>query len=236
MLIIVTSTYFACKKGVLEANNETYNTHESSIQSNSVTNSQTHYLFSNEVTSEVVLNNTSTLVTAYKSSNDYLQLPQNIQNQVNNRNPTQINYDSAKIHVMIYTLNKPNSSFTYNTLAVYEYQNKFLSLIVKNEKLANGFAHISFTNLSGNVYFDFQVNLQNMVGKINFTSNILFEKIAPRTGTQRAEPTCMQSTSTFSDCLSCAISECVSDWVCGLACGLESPSCLTVWTVACAID
>jgi hypothetical protein len=44
----------------------------------------------------------------------------------------------------------------------------------------------------------------------------------------------MQTNTTYSGCLSCAITECVDDWVCEIACGLEAAGCLSVWAIGCA--
>ena len=189
--------------------------------------------------SEVELRNENVLLQKLYKSDTWKNIPSNVSSRITNQKPKLINYDNPIIQIITFTIKSNDPNLIYKTPVMYEYKGNFLPIIIKNERLENGYMHISFTDLFERDYFDFQVNQEWKIGNRHIEKDIPFDKIInkknyPQSSQYVVSPTCMQQTTTYSDCLQCVINECMSDWKCAIGCGIESAGCLALWTIACA--
>jgi hypothetical protein len=83
---------------------------------------------------------------------------------------------------------------------------------------------VSFEDLEGVMYYRFDLNADDKIG--NYVSGVDIpanETFTNATEQDRAgTPTCQQTfPDKFLKCFDCAMSECFSNWLCGLACSIK---------------
>lgn len=216
--------FFSCQKGTNSSN---------SLRSSSVDADSASILIGNYETGERQLNISDSLLQELYSSSKWTSLPASLKQKINLSSAKEILYDNEIIRIISFDINYTDTNHIFKSLIVYTYNNKFLPIIIQNKKLANGNDSMSLSDVNNSVYYGFQVNNLNKVGHFTITQGIPFESLGDF-HSDKTSPTCMQTNTTYSGCLSCAITECVEDWVCEIACGLESAGCLSVWAVGCA--
>lgn len=174
------------------------------------------------------------LLSDFFKSSEWKAIPKGIKNQLTNAK--EIIVDSSDIRVLKFQIGTPTTENQSDLVAWY-YNGKFLVFISSLTLLSTGNYFFNRTNIIGSEsYLNFQINRNNKVGYFNqvpVTEMPRFQSISFR---EPPEPTCMEKTDTWGDCMQCAYSECMDDWVCGLACNLNGGLlCAVAWGIGCAV-
>ncbi|QOI97150.1 MAG: hypothetical protein HRU69_06440 [Flammeovirgaceae bacterium] len=142
-----------------------------------------------------------------------------------------IEFDHSPIEVITIRL---ISSLNYEYLVFYKLNDKLLPVIAKSISKGS-MIQLSITDLNAQPYFELFVNENNKIGNFNVTKDIPFETIVPKNASSsRTTGTCPEISSSYGNCLLCAVNECESDWVCRVTCAFMFPECFIGFSLACA--
>lgn len=142
-----------------------------------------------------------------------------------------IEFDHSPIEVITIKL---MSSLNYEYLVLYKLNNELLPVIAKSVPKGS-MIQLSITDLTAQPYFELFINENNKIGNFNVAKDIPFEAIVPKnTSSSRTAGTCPEVSSSYGNCLLCAVNECNGDWVCGVTCAFMFPECFVGFSLACA--
>ncbi|MCW5910276.1 MAG: hypothetical protein KIT62_04340 [Cyclobacteriaceae bacterium] len=181
----------------------------------------------------IELSSNDILLKSLYSSDEWLSMSNDVKKRIANDAPiTLTKFKNSDIEIISYKL---ITEANYESLVFYTYQGLFLSAIAKSENKSK-FKHLSLSATNGKIYYDFYVNDEGKLGKLKVHNGMSFgNKIKNNNSskTSSVEDTCPNTSSTFGDCMLCAIEECSDDWVCAVVCSIMSPSCLAGFALAC---
>lgn len=150
-------------------------------------------------------------------------------------------YDNSAIKVIEIPIFVQDKSQQFWMIFLYEKKYIVTKYTVSTTKDGNTKAVLTSPNNS--IFFELVTDAENRLQSYKFDQQIPFNKILSKNiskrsvGVQESEDgsTCPERyPNSFTDCFQCAVSECYSDALCTIACGLYSPSCVIGFTIACA--
>ena len=133
-------------------------------------------------------------------------------------------------------------------LLAYNYNDRFVFAIARQERLENGNLYCAITSTAGNTHYDFQISPENKLGKLKVVSPLplretffgLAKDLNPLTDLNVLDdehddytPCCKRP---FNDCMNCFVQSCSSDWTCWWVCGVGPGPvvCAAAWALSCS--
>ncbi|MFC2089633.1 hypothetical protein ACFLT1_02560 [Bacteroidota bacterium] len=160
-------------------------------------------------------------------------LPQDINGDICNDEIIIADYYETEIQTILFEL---NSNKLFKNLAFYHLEGKFIPFTVSSEKKGQEY-YCEVSDLYDVPYFDFKVNSRYLMENFTIHQDMPRFSYSNKKSISSIEkdPTCMELTNSFGECMLCALAECGEDPVCAIVCAINSGACLAGFGISCAL-
>lgn len=245
-LAITAIVFYACEKEKIVSSPTSYdeaNTIKSKTSEQISTSQSSNWLFQNHVTDMRKMSNTDLILVKFLTSIEWRNLPASLKRNANLTNVSLISYDYSEnlkvIEIPLKNSKGESNIMVYTSISKESSGDnlKFLPVISEMTQLGDGIRQFKLLSIEGNVYYGLKLNADNKVGDFKILTDLPIREIIthePNPVDPGGKPSCPESTSTFGDCMLCAIDECAHDWVCAVTCTVAAEACLVGFGLACA--
>ena len=174
----------------------------------------------------------------------------NIWKEINwDKEPEKHFYEDKKLSGLIFYLQGDERSFNYRSLILYYSSSELLPVLITSEKLMNGTNKVSYSKLNGDLYYNFTMDenyrivntirlesisfpktFKNEFQNLKTRDNVISEKTEGGRGSS-----CLESTNTWRECVTCILNEFSSDPFAGLVCMVYGPACAALIALSCGV-
>jgi len=166
-------------------------------------------------------------------STEWKSLPKNIKERLYLAEPAKLtSYKDSDVQVISYRM---ITDANYESLVFILYKSTLKPVLAKSESQGS-LRYLSVSSVEGKIYYDFYVNAEDKLGKFQVHNSLTIGDAFQREGSsmRSASDPCPETSSSFGQCMLCAINECATDWICAVVCAIMSPECLIGFALACA--